>query len=353
MKLIKLLLLSILSVFIFAGCTTNKNQKKDLNNHKMKNEKPIIIAHRGASAYLPEHTLLAKVMAYAQGANYLEQDVSMTKDGHIIVMHDIFLDTDTDVKKKFPDKAEKDGKYHIADFTLKQIKELSVHERTNADGKAVFPDRFPETDALNLKVPTLQQEIILIQGLNKSTGHNTGIYVELKKPWIYPDHGKAFAKKVLAILNKYGYNSEDSNCYIQCFDPYLLKYMKNELHTKLKLIQLIGLNSWKETPGVDYNKMLTKQGLKEISKYAYGIGPDICQLFTNYGKSPNLKINNVAKWAHETGLKVHPYTLRKDSLPKGLTYDEVCNDLFKKAKVDGMFTDYPDLGVKYINKNFK
>ena len=99
--------------------------------------------------------------------------------------------------------------------------------------------------------------------------------------------------------------------------------------------------------------MLTEQGLKQIATYAYGIGPDISQLFSNYGKSPNLKLNNVAKWAHKDGLKIHPYTLRKDSLPDGLTYNKVCDYLFKDAKIDGLFTDFTDLGVQYVNNNFK
>ena len=352
----KKLLLSLVSLIVMSllsACSTNLLCCKSSNNETAKTEKPIIIAHRGGSGYLVEHTFIAKALAYAQGANYLEQDVSMTKDGRIVVMHDIYLNTNTDVHKVFPDRIEKDGKYHIADFTLSEIKQLSVHERTNPDGTPVFPDRFPETDALALRVPTLEQEIILIQGLNKTLKRNVGLYVELKKPWSYPDHGKAFAKKVLSILNKYGYNSADSNCYLQCFDPYMTKYLHNELKTKLKLIQLIAENEWNETPGIDYNKMLTKEGLEKIAKYAYGIGPEISQLFTNYGKSPDLKLNNVVKWAHEAGLKIHPYTLRKDSLPKGVTYNEVCDKLFKDAKVDGMFTDFPDLGVNYVNKNFK
>ncbi|OGV20960.1 MAG: hypothetical protein A2X47_10425 [Lentisphaerae bacterium GWF2_38_69] len=340
-----------LALIFSAGCTTTQQLQKEeiaLEN----NDTPIIIAHRGSSGYVPEHTLLAKVMAYAQNADYIEQDVSMTKDAQIVVMHDIFLDTNTDVKKVYPDKAEKDERYHIIDFTLDEIKQLSVHERTDEKGKVVFNNRFPYTDELDLKVPTLEQEIVLIQGLNKSTEKNKGLYVELKQPKIYPDHGKEFARKVLAILAKYGYDNADSNCYIQCFDPFLLKYIKYDLHSKLRLIQLIGDNS-ADDRDIDYNEMLTKKGLKEIASYAYGIGPSISQLFTNYGKNPDLKLNNVAKWAHEAGLRIHPYTLRNDSLPKGLTYNSICDLLFKKAKIDGMFTDQPDLGVEYVTKNFK
>jgi glycerophosphoryl diester phosphodiesterase len=89
------------------------------------NEK-IVIAHRGASGYLPEHTLPAKAMAYAQGADYLEQDLVMTKDDHLVVLHDHYLDRVTDVADRFPDRARKDGRYYAIDFTLDEIKSLKV-----------------------------------------------------------------------------------------------------------------------------------------------------------------------------------------------------------------------------------
>ena len=333
--------------FVFALFITVLQTYAVSSPSETQKEKPIIIAHRGASSYLPEHTLVAKAMAYAMGADYIEQDVNLTKDNQIVVTHDPYLDTITNVKELYPKKISKDGKYHIRNFTLKEIEKLNVHERTDlTTGKPVFKDRFPETDALHLRVPTLKEELILIQGLNKSTNKDVGVYVELKNPSLYKDHGKEFAKLTLELLDKYGYKDADSKCFIQCFDPYLLKFIKNKLHSKLRLIQLIGKNEWKEVPGLDYNKMLTQKGLKEVAEYAYGIGPDISQLFVDY-PSGNLKLNNVAKWAHEAGLKIHPYTLRKDSLPKGLTYQEVIRVLLTKAKVDGLFTDFTDLGVKY------
>ncbi len=315
-------------------------------------EKPIIIAHRGASGYLPEHTLESKVMAYALGADYIEQDVDLTKDDQIVVAHDPYLGTISNVQELYPDRIGKDGKYHIRDFSLDEIKKLTIHERTNTStGKAVYKGRFPNTTAIPFKMPTLREELELIKGLNKSTGKDVGVYVELKNPSIYKDHGIKFARLALKLLAEYGYTDADSKCFIQCFDPFLLKYIKDELHSKLRLIQLIAHNEWKETPGIDYNQMLTKEGLKEISIYAYGIGPDISQLFINYA-SGDLKLNDVSKWANEFGLKIHPYTLRADDMPKGLTYEQVTKVLFTEAKVDGLFTDFTDLGVKYRNQFF-
>lgn len=338
----KILVAGFFVASIFAGSLSNGSD--DLT--------PIIIAHRGASAYVPEHTLLAKAVAYAQDADYIEQDVSLTKDNQVVIVHDIILDHNTNVKQLFPDKVRNDGHFYIRDFTLAEIRKLTVHERTVGDDKkTAFSDRFPETDLIPLRVPTLQEELTLIKGMDKSTGKIKGVYVELKQPKIYKDHGDEFAKIVLKILAEYGYKDADSNCYIQCFDPYLLKYIKNNLHSKLKLIQLVGDNT-ADDPDIDYDKMLTREGLKEIATYAYGIGPSVKQLFTNYGKSKDLEPNDVCKWAHEDGLKIHPYTLRNDALPNGLTYNEMCDALFKKAGVDGMFTDYPDMGVSYVKNNF-
>lgn len=88
----------------------------------------LVIAHRGASGYLPEHTLPAKAMAYAQGADYLEQDLVMTKDDQLVVLHDHYLDRVTDVAERFPDRARKDGRYYAIDFTLAEIKSLKFSE---------------------------------------------------------------------------------------------------------------------------------------------------------------------------------------------------------------------------------
>lgn len=131
------------------------------------NEK-IVIAHRGASGYLPEHTLPAKAMAYAQGADYLEQDLVMTKDDNLVVLHDHYLDRVTDVADRFPDRARKDGRYYAIDFTLDEIKSLKFTEGFDIEnGKKVqtYPGRFPMGKS-DFRVHTFEEEIEFVQGLS-------------------------------------------------------------------------------------------------------------------------------------------------------------------------------------------
>ena len=314
-------------------------------------KKPIIIAHRGASGYLPEHTIACKAMAYAMGPDFIEQDVVLTRDGRPIVVHDRFLDTVSNVARLFPARKREDGRYYAVDFTLKEIKGLGVHERVDrATGRAVYPDRFPENAATRFEIPTLEEEIELIQGLNKSTGKDIGIYTELKAPAFHAREGKHIEETVLDVLSRYGYSGKDSNCYIQCFEPASIVFMREKLKSGLKMIQLIGDNSWEDTPGVDYNRMLTPEGLDEVTRYADGIGPWMNQIAADQkGKEPQM--TRLVEWAHERSLCVHPYTFRYDSIPSyGKSFDDLLDIFFEKAGVDGIFTDFPDKAVAFLQK---
>ena len=116
----------------------------------------VVIAHRGACGYLPEHTLEAKAYAHALGAHFIEQDVVATRDNELVVLHDIHLDRVTDVSDKFPDRKRSDGRYYARDFDLAEIKTLTATERRGDDDTtAVFPSRFP-TGVGNFRVPTLR-----------------------------------------------------------------------------------------------------------------------------------------------------------------------------------------------------
>ena len=101
----------------------------------MRTPSPIVIAHRGASGYLPEHTLAAKALAHGMGANFIEQDVVLSKDGTAIVLHDIHLDSTTDVAQRFPGRARADGRFYAIDFDIQEIRQLRVHERTHCQNR--------------------------------------------------------------------------------------------------------------------------------------------------------------------------------------------------------------------------
>lgn len=281
-----------------------------------------IIAHRGASGCLPEHTLPATAMAYAMGAHYLEADLVLTQDSIPIVLHDIFLESTTNVAALFPTLRRADGHWYAIDFTLAQIKQLSAHERIDATGKPIFPHRFPLGKS-HFEVPTFAEWIELIQGLNQSTGRTVGIYPELKCPAFHVKAGYAFAEIVLSLLQTYGYTKKQDPIFVQCFDGDYLRYCRKTLKSALPFIQLIEPPTW---PG-------TKTELKIIATYAEGIGVEMQQIV-----EPTW-----VQTAHQCGLLVHVYTLRADF--KALL------DLFlNKFDVDGVFTDFPDQAIQFLAK---
>ncbi|BER91426.1 glycerophosphodiester phosphodiesterase [Atrimonas thermophila] len=260
----------------------------------------LVIAHRGASGYFPEHTLEAYAMAYAMGADYIEPDLVLTKDRILICLHDIYLEPTTNVEEMYPERRRSDGHWYAADFTLEEIKKLRVHERSKADGTAYFPDRFP-VEFQQFEVPTFEEVIRLIQGLNKSTGRQVGIYPELKQPgWHKKEQFEGVEAILLDTLQKYGYTEKDAGVFIQCFDPESLKIMRFELGTRLPLVQLVG-------SGEEYAQMLTEEGLKEIASYADGIG-----IWKGHiEKNPKL-----VEQIRNKGLFIHAWTFRKDNVPE-------------------------------------
>lgn len=309
----------------------------------------VVVAHRGASGYLPEHTLPSAALAHGLGADFVEPDVVLTKDGVPVVLHDIHLEATTDVETRFPERKRADGRWYAIDFTLAEIKSLAVHERADLkQGQVVYPQRFPSAWQA-FTVPTLEEEIQLVQGLNKSRGKEVGLYPELKSPAFHTAEGQDIAKVVLALLAKYGYESRDSNVIVQCFDPKTLRYVRNDLKSQLKLVQLIADNSWKESDA-DYTVMLTEAGIKDIATYADGIGPWLPHVLTIDPKNPKAtKPTPLVGFAHKHKLAVHAYTVRADDLPKGVaSMEALLGLLFKQAKVDGVFTDFPDRAVTFL-----
>ncbi|TRY29385.1 glycerophosphodiester phosphodiesterase [Aliiglaciecola sp. M165] len=304
--------------------------------------KPLVIAHRGASGYLPEHTLEAAILAYSQGADYIEQDLVLSKDGVPVVLHDIHLESVTNVEQVFPKRARKDGRYYAIDFTLTELQTLHKHERTDAQGQQVFSGRYQGMSTF--KIATFEQHIQLINQLNRQFKKQVGIYPEIKSPAWHKTQGADISQIVVDILRRYDLDRLESNVFVQCFDFAETKRLRNELGVKVKLVQLIAENSWAESTS-DYNYLRTASGLAEIAKVAQGIGPWMPQLFDLQAMQPT----QLASLAKQQGLQIHPYTFRADALPEGLTTQSTLNILFNILKVDGVFTDFTDVVISHLD----
>ena len=306
------------------------NQKKDIKSTK----KITVVAHRGASGYLPEHTLASKVMAYAMQADYIEQDLVLSKDDVPIVIHDIYLGDVTNVASLYPDMSRKDGRFYVIDFTFAQLMTLSVNERINyKTKKAVFPNRFPLKES-SFKLHSLQQEIEVIQGLNKSTGKNIGIYPEIKNPSFHREQSKDISKIVLQILSDYGYKEKSDACILQCFDAKELQRIREDLKSQLFLTQLLEFPEGAEN-------------FEKYASYADAIGPSIEQLLlAGMGKSDG---NKLVDKAHELKLKVHAYTFRQDEHPNFDDFEALLQFGFYDINLDGGFTDFPDTVLRFLD----
>jgi glycerophosphoryl diester phosphodiesterase len=308
----------------------------------------LVIAHRGASGYLPEHTLEAKALAYGMGADYLEQDVIATRDNELVVLHDIHLDRVTNVAEKYPERKRDDGRFYVRDFDVAELKSLRVWERRDEDGiTAVFPKRFP-TGQGAFEIPTLREEIKLVQGLNKSTGRSVGIYVELKRPAWHASEGVDISTILLRLLDDFGYRTHDDLVFVQCFDASEVRRIRHDLGSELKLVQLLGENDWGESD-TDYEKLKTPAGLSEIAATADGVGPWIGQLIEMADIDGGPVSTGFVSAAHDAGLSVHPYTFRADQLAPGFeSLEEMIRWFVDELAIDGLFTDFPDLAIKAL-----
>ncbi len=284
-----------------------------------------VIAHRGASGYLPELTLESFAMAHAQGVDYIEIDLIMSKDGALVIMHDLTLEATTNVAEVFPDRHRDDGKWHAVDFSLEEIRRLDVHERTRTDGAMMWPDRFP-ADLGRFRVPTFGEFIDLVHGLNRSTGRDVGLYVELKDPVLHAEHGLQMEQAVLEELARY----PDARVIVQSFWIEALETLRFELGSDHTLALLV------RSPA-----QVTEAALDELAGWVDGVNP-----------LKNLVEGNpeIVRWAHERGMFVHVWTFRADVLPgKYSTPEQEIAAFALLYQVDGVITDHPDVAVRVLD----
>ncbi|WP_310496729.1 glycerophosphodiester phosphodiesterase [Sandarakinorhabdus sp.] len=315
----------------------------------------IIIAHRGASADRPEHTLAAYRLAIAQGADFIEPDLVSTKDHVLVARHENEISGTTDVADH-PEFASRkrtqtiDGEamtgWFTEDFTLVELRTLRARER------------LPQLRAANMAfdgeelVPTLDEIIALAKAETRRTGRTIGIYPETKHPSHFRSLGLALEPLLLAALKKAGWTSKSAPVFIQSFEIDNLKALHGQ--TGVRLIQLIG--DGRSADGHDYAALLTPQGLTGVAAYAAGIGPEKSRVIPRDAAGNLLAPTGLVADAHAAGLQVHPWTFRPENyfLPlalrrgadpraRGDAAAEI--RLFLEAGIDGVFSDSPAAAV--------
>lgn len=329
--------------------------------------KPLVIAHRGASGYLPEHTLPAYSLAIQMGADYIEPDVVSTRDGVLVVRHDPVLTDSTDILKhpEFADrkrtvklKGFELTDFFVSDFTLAELKTLRATQ--------VFADRSHADDG-KYQIPTLQEVIDLAQARSRETGRTIGIAPEIKFPTLHRDIGLPIEEKLIAMLDRAGLNKASSPVIIQSFEQANLQALRKQ--TPVRLLQLISgsdvdgdgnviLNAPDDKPydwvvsgrAGTYADLLTPEGLKEVAGYADFVSPWKRWLMAP-AKGDMVRRPEIVANAHAAGLKVITWTLRDDRLDAyydGDTAQEYL-DLFGMC-VDGVFSDFADTAVAARNR---
>ena len=315
-------------------------------------ERPIVIAHRGASGERPEHTLAAYELAIEQGADFIEPDLVPTKDDVLVARHENEIGGTTNVAEhpefagrrttKTIDGVAQTG-WFTEDFTLAELKTLRARERIPQlrPGNAAYDGRFP--------VPTLAEIIALAKRRSADLGRTIGIYPETKHPTYFAKVGHPTDALLVAQLKAAGWDSAAAPVFIQSFEVENLR----RIHTMtgIRLIQLMAGEGGPADGAVpSYLAMATPAGLAAVARYAWGIGPDKAMLWR--GEAPSGLVAD----AHAAGLRVHPWTYRAENqfLPPRFAvsggpaaHGDVAGEIAAGLAlgIDGFFSDYPGIGV--------
>ncbi|MBN2069355.1 MAG: glycerophosphodiester phosphodiesterase [Opitutales bacterium] len=310
----------------------------------------IVIAHRGASGYLPEHSLVAKAYAHALGTDYVEMDVVLTHDGVPVVLHDLYLDCISNIQQVYPDRCRPDGHYYVIDFNWSELERLTAYDRKSPEtGEALFAARYGES-TVGADIHSMAEEIELILNLNRSTGRNVGLFVEIKNPLFHTDAGMDIGKIVLETLQRYQITDGAIPCLVFSFESSVLKHMRFDLGCDLTMAQLIGTPGSEEDPVDDFSFYQTDEGLREISTYAQAVSPSLLELVSFSPKGMPIP-GHLVEFAHKVHLCVYPYALRRDTLPDQIDERAALTFLFSVLQIDGVITDFPDSAIAFLVDN--
>jgi glycerophosphoryl diester phosphodiesterase len=331
--------------------------------------RPIVIGHRGSPAYRPEHTAGSYLLAIERGADYIEPDLVFTKDGELVVRHepDITGTTDVAAHPEFASRKRTvtiDGTpttgWFTFDFTLAELKTLRAIER--------LPDVRPQNTALNgiWEVPTFQEVIDIAKA------HDVGIYPETKHPTFFASLGFVHDRPMLDTLRRNGLDRPGAKVFIQSFEVSNLQRLNRE--TRLPLIQLIdshGAPADFVAAGDPrtYDDLVTPAGLRQIARYADGIGPDRSRIVSNDFAGTDLGApTTLVRDAHRVGLLLHPFTFRPENsflandfrvgnptsaeFPRARGDEPAQLELYYRLGVDGLFADNADTAVAVRDRLF-
>ena len=370
--------------FVLAGFNGTAQADRRHHDGAERPKSPLVIGHRGAAGYLPEHTLEGYALAIELGADFIEPDLVATKDGHLIARHEPNIINTTNVadhgefisrlKTVLVDGAAETG-YFAFDFTLAEIKTLRA--------KQAFAER-PQQFNGKFEIPTFDEVIELAKRKGKEVGRVIGVYPETKHPTLHQNLGLPLEQRLLNVLTRHGWNYREAPVFIQSFEQANLKALRNM--TRVKLIQLIDADDVNADGTLAFNApfdrpydwtvsgdaellartfgyLVTPRGLKEVASYADGIGPWKRYIVTTKadpaGTGPGeAKLilappNDLIARAHREGLLVHTWTFRNEQrrlagsrFPNNYGGDPVQEYLqFYGLGIDGVFSDFADTAV--------
>lgn len=368
---------TLAAVALLAACGGNDDAKFNTLNGQL----PLVIGHRGAAGFLPEHTLEGYKLAIEQGADYIEPDLVMTKDRQLIARHEPMLDGTTDVASKFPASRKStrnvDGvpttAYFADDFTLAEIKTLGA-----VQAGASRPQQFNG----QYKIPTLDEVIALAKAESTRTGRTIGIYPEIKhSTYMAGIFGANVIEDALVAKLHAAYgDSIDAPVFIQSFEVSNLQYLRTK--TKIKLVQLVDADDVNADGSMSlvapyrqpydfvvkgdprlFSDLLTPAGLDFVKTYANAIGPWKPYLVKTVADNVDrngdgrITINDrrvdgstgLVEAAHARGLLVHTWTFRNDASGYGFADPKAEMQYYMKLGVDGVFTDFAITGVEALN----
>ena len=317
---------------------------------------PLVIAHRGASGYLPEHTLAAYAVAIEMGADFIEPDLVMTKDGVLVARHENEIGATTDVAERAQFAARRTTKkidgvevtgWFTEDFTLAELKTLRAKERIPnlRPANARFDGRF--------EVPTFEE----VLRLARAQPRRIGVYPETKHPSYFASIGLAMEEPLVKLLHANGFRGRKARAFIQSFEVGNLKRLAKI--TEVPLVQLLSDQGKPWDDPRTYAELATPAGLEEIATYARGIGPHKNLMIPRTAEGALGEPTSLVRDAHAAGLLVHGWTFRAESLflPKEFRAEgppPVHGDMVGELKrflalgMDGFFTDQPSYELKKL-----